>query len=444
MEKKHYSYKNIWKIAYPIILGSLAQDTITIADTVFVGRLGEISLGSIAIGGVFYLTIVMLAFGFGVGVQVFISRRYGEKNYEAIKQLWFNSMAMLLGFAVLFFILLKIFTPYILSQTIENPLVQDEALRFLNIRYFGLFAAFLNVGFRSFVIGIARTKVISYVTIIMSVVNILFDYLLIFGIGFFPAYGIEGAAIASVIAEYLALFIFIRVTFTRKEFKPFRFSGKQSILFDDIKKIFKISTPTMVQNFISFMAWFLFFVFVENMGSQALAVSNIARSIYIILLLPIMGFASATNSLVSYSIGVKQSKKSFVIIRKAIFLCCLCIAFLNLLLLLFSKQTVAFFAPNDVVLQTATVPVLYVISAASFVLAFGLIMFNAVMGTGHTISAMIVETSVTIAYLIGIKIMVAYNLTIAQVWLIEFLYGAGLGIVSLIWLRTVTWKNKKI
>lgn len=439
-----YSYKNIWNIAWPIILGSLAQDIITIADTIFIGRIGEISIGAIAIAGILYLTITMLALGFGVGIQVLIARRYAEKKYEELKKITSHSLLILLFFAIIIFVVLQLFTPLILSEIIQNRLIRQGALDFLTIRYFGLFAAFLNVGFRSLFIGISRTKIISHTTIIMSITNILFDYLFIFGIGINLApMGLKGAALASVIAEYIALIIFIKTTFTKKSLSTFRFSIKQKINFTLVKLILKIATPTMAQNFISFVAWFIFFIFVEKMNSQALAVSNIIRSIYIILLLPITGFAAATNSMVSYSIGIKQSNKVFPIIKKSILLSWIFIGVVTMFSLLFPTKIIAFFT-LDYALQSATLPVFYVIAGAAFFLAFGIILFNAVTGTGNTFAAMIIEITVISLYLYGVRLMARLNISITYVWIMEFFYGLALGLVSLFWLKLAKWKNKKI
>ena len=78
-------YKEIWKIAYPIILGSIVQNIISVTDTAFLGRVGEIELGAAAIGGVFYLTLIMLGFGFSIGTQIIVARRYGENKNNEIK-----------------------------------------------------------------------------------------------------------------------------------------------------------------------------------------------------------------------------------------------------------------------------------------------------------------------------------------------------------------------
>ena len=74
------TYQKIWNIAWPIILGSVAQNIIAVTDTAFLGRVGEVALGASAIGGIFYLAITMLGWGFGIGTQIIVSRRFGERN----------------------------------------------------------------------------------------------------------------------------------------------------------------------------------------------------------------------------------------------------------------------------------------------------------------------------------------------------------------------------
>lgn len=441
--ENNYSYRNIWKIAFPIILGSLAQDLITIADTIFVGRLGEIELGAIAIGGIFYLSIIMLGLGFGIGLQVIIARRYGENAIESLRKIWFQGFVILFSLALFFFIVLKLSTPFLLKKIINSELVFSQAINFLNIRFWGIFAAFINIGFRSFFIGIANTKVISYTTFLMAIVNIAFNYLLIFGIGFFPKLEIVGAAYASVIAEYTALLAFVVFTIANKKLKKFRMNFTISPDIKEIAGILKISFPTMLQNFISFGAWFIFFVFVEKMGTKELAVSNIIRSIYIILLLPIMGFSSATSSLTSYCIGQNQQNMLPVIIKRSLLLCLSGIGVITLVCINFPRYIISFFTTEALLIES-TIPVFYVVSVASFFLAFGFILFNAVTGTGNTITSLIIESACIAAYLIGVKIISMHNLQIHHVWGMEFIYGISMGLSSIIYLKWGKWQKKVI
>lgn len=76
--------KQIWTIAYPILISLLMENMIGLTDTAFLGRVGEVELGASALGSVYYLVIFMLGFGFGIGAQILIARRNGEKAYALI------------------------------------------------------------------------------------------------------------------------------------------------------------------------------------------------------------------------------------------------------------------------------------------------------------------------------------------------------------------------
>lgn len=441
---EYFSIKNIWKIAYPIILGSLAQDIITVVDTAFIGRLGEAELGGAAIGSIFYLAIVMIGWGFGIGVQIMIARRYGEGNNQVIKSLFIHSGYLLFIFAAIIFSIIRFFDERIFESLIESTAISSESLKYIQIRIFGLFAAFLNINFRAFYIGTANTKIISLTTLLMAIINVTLDYLLIFGIGSFPQMNIQGAALASVIAEYCALIYFITHTATNKNTRNFNLFKPETLNKNITKGIFSIATPTMIQNFISFSAWFVFFLLVEKLGETPLAISNIIRSIYIVVLLPIMGFSSATNTLISYSIGNKSEHNIWKIINRAMLLTQVGIFILVGIALLIPIKILSAYTTLDHVI-TESLPVFYVVMFASFTLAFGFILFQAVSGTGNTKTALLIEVVVLTIYLGGVFIIVnSNNPSIAKVWSMEFCYGLGLGLFSLAYLKYGKWKHKTI
>lgn len=444
MIESKYSYKNIWKIAYPIILGSLAQDLITIIDTIFIGRLGEVALGAAAIGGILYLAIVMIGWGFGVGIQIIIARRYGEGKIADINKTLFHAFFTLLFLALLVFVFIRHFSPSLLKHILSSDAIAKEAQGFIHIRIFGIFAAFTNILFRSFYIGTGNTKAISTATIIMALINIVLDYFLIFGHGIISPMEIKGAAIASVIAEYTALLYFIYYTKRSKllnQFKLFRFEKWE---FKRFNAMLKVATPTMLQNFISFASWFVFFIFVEKMGETPLAISNIIRSIYIILLLPILGFSSATNTLVSYAIGKNESHQVKPIIIRSMLMACIGIAIITGASAISPEYIIGLFSKSPQIINE-TLPVYSVVTQASFALAFGMILFQSVSGTGNTKSALSIEFAIISIYLGSIYWMVNNSdQNIAQIWKMEFVYGIGLGILSLLYLRFGQWKNKSI
>ena len=97
-----YTYKEIWLIAYPILISLLMEQMIGMTDTAFLGRVGEIELGASAIAGIFYIVMFMVAFGFSIGAQILIARRNGEQQYKEIGNLFYQGLARI-RFFLLFY-----------------------------------------------------------------------------------------------------------------------------------------------------------------------------------------------------------------------------------------------------------------------------------------------------------------------------------------------------
>ena len=95
--KTKYTNKQIWMIAYPILISLLMEQMIGMTDTAFLGRVGEVELGASAIAGVFYMVIFMAAFGFSIGAQILIARRNGEKLYREIGDLFYQGIYFQIG-----------------------------------------------------------------------------------------------------------------------------------------------------------------------------------------------------------------------------------------------------------------------------------------------------------------------------------------------------------
>jgi len=442
--KTSITYKRIWTIAYPIILGSIAQNLINFTDTAFLGRVGEIALGAGALGGLFYLAIIMLGLGFGTGAQIIIARRYGEDNPKQIGAVVEHSLFFLLPLALLVFSLMYFWSSAILGKAVSSEGVYEGTVAFLKYRAFGIFFAFTNLTFRSFYVGISRTKVITYTTIVLATVNIVLDYLLIFGKFGFPEMGITGAALASVIAEIAGTVFFFTYTFVNIDFREFNLFHFVRPSFEKMLNILKVSVPTMLQSFFSLSVWFVFFLFIEKLGESALAVSNIIRSVFVILLIPIWGFAAATNSLVSQLIGQGRSNEVLSLIYKIARLCFIGVLAIVSVGLVFPRFIMSIYT-NDHLLIEMGIPLLYIVSGGAMLLSIGLILFNGVTGTGKTQISLALEMVVLAIYLSYAYVMVyVFQAQITVVWTAEPVYGSLLALFSFIYLKSNKWRSGRI
>ncbi|MBL4576818.1 MAG: polysaccharide biosynthesis C-terminal domain-containing protein, partial [Flavobacteriales bacterium] len=224
------SYSAIWKMTYPIIIGYMAQNIVYLVDTAFLGRVSEVALGAGGLAGLHYIAVFMLGMGFGTGSQIVIARRYGQEDFQSIGKLVDHTWYFLAGFAILVFLFLKYASPIFLGHALSSDGINGACIEYLDYRAYGIFFAFINVAFRAFYIGIGKTQVLIWSTIVMAGVNIVLDYTLIFGEWGFPEMGIGGAALASVISEAFATIYFVWYAFRRGENSELTFIQKYSFL----------------------------------------------------------------------------------------------------------------------------------------------------------------------------------------------------------------------
>jgi len=438
------SYKRIWLIAYPIIIGSIAQNVINVTDTAFLGRLGEVALGGGAIGGLFYLSIVMLGWGFGIGTQIVVARRFGEGAVRAIGRTVEHGLLFLLGLALAILLLVLAFKDDFLRLIISSDEVRYTSIDFVNYRIWGIFFAHANFIFRALYIGIGKTKVITLTTLVMVVINIFLDYSLIFGHFGFPEMGVSGAALASVVAEISCTIVFLVFTYAKlpvNDYRLFRFKLFSSKL---LVRLLKVSVPMMFQNFFSFAVWFVFFLLIEKMGESELAVSNIIRSVYVVLLIPIMGFASATNSLVSYVIGKGYQNQVFRVITKTSVISVLGVTAIVAVCSLFPKQLLMVYTTNSHLIELG-VPAIRVISVSAVLLALAFVLFSGVSGTGKTNVSLFIEMLVLFLYLILTYVLASVlRAEVHVVWSVEIFYGFFMSLLSYLYLKSGRWKGVSV
>ena len=438
------SNKYIWEISYPIILGMLAQNVISVTDTAFLGRVGEVELGASAIGGLFYVVIFMLGLGFGTGAQILMARRNGEQKYDEIGSIMDHSLYFLVGLAIFIMLIIQFIAPPLLNTMIKSPAVYAKTIEFLHFRIVGLVFAFIIVIFRSFYVAITSTLWITLTAVIMASINFVLSYLLIFGKFGFPQMGISGAGLSSAIAEAVAAIVFILITIRQKDLKKynlFKFPRPRLII---INKTFSISVFVMLQYFISLGAWFIFFLIVEKLGERSLAISNIIRSAYMMFMIPAIGFSITANSLVSNAIGAGRIDQVIPIIRKITKISIWVTLAIVMISVPLARPIINVFT-NNADLANNTLASFYVLMGVMIFFAITNVIFNGVSGTANTKIALLFEAVTLVFYLTTAYILAVHlHLPVALVWLSELAYFIVLGTLSVFYLKYGNWRDKKI
>ncbi|MBO4645725.1 MAG: MATE family efflux transporter [Bacteroidales bacterium] len=440
----NYTTRSIIALAVPILVGNLAQTLITFVDTAFLGHLGMVELGAAMMAGLYYYVFSTLAWGFATGIQIIVARRFGENNLTEVGAVFKHGLLVVLALSLLLFCLLHFCTDVLLKGIISSPDILQYSEEFMKYRHYGIIFVCFNFLFRAFYVGLSDTRIIIYTTFLMAVVNIFFDYALIFGNFGMPEMGVSGAAIASVLAEASALIFFVFYTLFRIPLHKYGLLPMGRFHWPLVSSIVKISLPTMGQRLVSFGAWFVFFVMIERTGELAVAVSGIVRSAYMVILVPVFAFSATANTLTSRIIGEGHSDAVPHLLRRILKIC---LAFLVVLVAVCAifPDTIAAIYTDDAMLAAASVPSLWVVCGAALLMSGACILFEAVSGTGKTLMAFLLESAILVVY-IGYILLVTkfFPMPVEVIWCAEVLYALLLGTVSYAYLRRGKWQGKEV
>lgn len=412
------SYTSIRKVALPIIIGNLAQNVINVTDTAFIGRLGEVALGAAAIGGVFYLVFSLLCNGLSIGSQIIIARRAGEKSDTEIGRIFNQNLYLLVIFSIMLFLILKFGSVFMLHKILNSDEIYLQTLQFLKYRSWGIFFAALNSVFAALYIGLSETKILIFTSSLAAIVNILLNYIFIFGNFGFEPMGIRGAGLASTIAEGTAFLFF--VIYTLKNNSPvkydlFRFRKWNRVA---AKQMLQLAWPTVFQHLVSLISWFMFFIIIEKTGEENLAVSNIIRSTLILFMMAVFGLSNAANTMVSNIIGQNKGRVVWLLIRKLMVSgYFLVIIFLPLIII--RPDLIIRMYTGDPALISQAIKPLFLIYFTLFVFVPGIVSISSLSGTGDTKTAFLIEATAIIFYL-----AYAYLTAIVLKTRLEFIWGA--------------------
>lgn len=450
-----YNYKAIWNITVPMMLMLLAQTAVQIMGTIFISDVGLAEQKAVTMAGIFYIAFFTICFGFSVGGQIMISRRNGEGNFGAIGEIVIQGTLFLLLMAMVLYLLCDYVLYHILGNYMDEADVYGFMKEYLSYRMLGFFLSSINVMYRAFYVGVARTPVLTYNAILMTAVNILLDYVLIFGKFGFPEMGVKGAGIAAIAAEFTAIFFFSIYTYSTIDFKKYGFH-KMKFRPRIIKRILKISSFTMVQNVISMGTWFLFFMFVQHKTvlqfqagvehpEDGLGITSVVRTFYMIFFIPLGAFATSANTLVGNTMG-KGNIKDVIPLIKRICILSVGMSMIIMLVILYAPEYwIALFLQKTPEMVPEVLPALKVVLAALPILSISGITFSAISGTGNTKGALILELAALVAYSVYMYwIVLVQQASTAACWTVEYVYWGSILIASVLYLKYAKWQNKKV
>lgn len=301
-------YKQNLTLAIPIMLSSLGQSLVQMVDTIMVGRLGTESLAAISFAGSLTMNALVICMGIAMALTPLVGQSFARNETQRISILTQNSLSLNTIVALLVMSLLFVLMPF-LSIFGQEPKIIELCKPYYIVIVLSFLPMMIFLSFKQFMEGIDNTKVAMTITISCNVINIIFNYLLIYGKFGFPALGLTGAGISTLISRFLSpIAIFIYIKRHKIYSKYLHFFAWKNFSKHIHRILLQIGFPIAVQMFVEMFALFAIAVMMGWISSVHLAAFQIVNTMISTTFLAASGICSATTILVSHAFGVKNKK----------------------------------------------------------------------------------------------------------------------------------------
>lgn len=396
-------YTKLFIIGLPVIIQQLLLTTFGIVDTLMVKSIYR-GIGGVGLANQMSMIAGTIAFGLNVGVGLFIAQFFGDKDEENMKRSFALMTLLCFLIATLFTVVGFFFGEDILYLFNQDPEILATGHAYLMIVVFSYIPNLLAFSFSIAYRNIQKTFVPLLVSIVSSIFNITFNYLLIFGIGFFPEMGIRGAALATVISSFVAFFAhIIYAKSTNQIFLPKIKHYYEALERKFFSEILQKATPLVFNETLFAIGTALYVVIFNKFGTDSFEGYRIAESVVSIMLVIAMALGTSVSSMVGEKLGARQIDKAKTYAQRFLFIGLVVALFLGTFTSIFATPLVNLFKSDE---NTVSIDV-----AISLMAVFGLrvalrvfvvILFSIFRAGGMSRFVMIIDAGVM--WLVGLPL----------------------------------------
>ena len=333
--------EHIKKMALPAAIGLFFQAMYNATDAYYVGQLSVTALAAVSISFPIYFLILAMGSGLGTATNALTSKARGEKNFEKAKNLAMQSILFAIFLSVLASIVGLATADVVFSAIGAKGDTHLLALEYMNMIYYGLFFFFLVMVLNGLLNSIGDTKAFGYVLVFGFFLNIILDPLFMYGGFGFPAMGVAGVALATVVTQIIST-IALGYKVVKNNLLFFSFKPDLALW----TKLATQSIPVTFQHSSVALGFLIIIKFVSDFGDNAIAVFGIGTRIDQLLILPAIGIATAVVPLVGQNYGAKKFGRILDIYQKSIRYSMIFLVLAIIPVMLFAENLAAIFTTN--------------------------------------------------------------------------------------------------
>ena len=299
-------YRKMLTLAVPVMVQNLITSLLNLIDTVMVGRLGEVEIAAVGIANQYFFFFLMFMIGLCAGCSVFIAQFWGKKDIANIKRILGIGLLSVI-FISLLFIFFGFWNPAkVIALFTEVSLVIELGASYLQIVLVSYLFTGITVVYYFALRSIGNAVLPMLVNVIALLCNTFLNYVLIFGNFGAPALGVDGAAIATLIARVLETAIVVLAIYMRKGVLAAKVGELFAFTFGFVLKAYRTILPVILNDMCWGFASLVYVAVYGRMGTQEVAAIQICNTINNLFMVVIFGLSSAAAVMIGNSIGAEK------------------------------------------------------------------------------------------------------------------------------------------
>lgn len=381
--------KLLINMSLPMIISMLVQALYNIVDSMFVSQIGENALTAVSLAFPIQNLMIAVAAGTGVGINAILSRSLGEGNFKEANKAANNGIFL----AVLSYFLFAIFGLFFVDIFFRTQTSIKEILtyghNYLTICSLFSFALFGQITFDRLLQSTGKTFYTMLTQGLGAIINIILDPILIFGLLGFPKMGVSGAALATVIGQFLAMLLSIYFNLKVNNEIEIKIKGFRPSL-KTIRKIYSVGIPSIIMASISSIMTFGMNKILMVFSSTATAVFGVYFKLQSFIFMPVFGLNNGLVPILSYNYGARKKDRLTSALKLSI-IYAVSIMLIGLVIFqLFPRQLLSLFNASDTMINIG-VPSLRIISISFIFAGYCIVVGSLFQSLGHGVLSMFVS-----------------------------------------------------
>jgi len=402
-------------LSLPAMASMITSALYSIVDIFWVARLGYQAIAALTIVWPYFILVIAVSVGTGVGINALVSRRFGERNIEAANHVAGQVFSLAGFFGVIFLLAAVFFAESILIMSGATPDIMDFATQYLTVLGFGMPFLFFGVMASSLLRGSGEALRPMIFMIAGTVTNIILDPLLIFGIGPFPEMGIRGAALATVISQLLSAGLYFYYIVARKSAYQVKLAYLRPSL-SILRDIYRVGFPSMTMMITESVVFALFNNVLSAFGSLAIAAVGIGFRILDLAWMPMYGVSQGLLPIVGFNFGARLWKRLWRAVKLASVGLALFSVPALVLLEIFAPQLIGIFS-DDPELMAIAVPAMRIIVSALVIVGPSILFITTFQGLSKGKDALILSLARQFIFLVPLLLLLPRIWGINGIWL---------------------------